>query len=113
MQAAETVRKAGFFKTKYGLAITAAPASEEHMLQELRHIKEAILNWRKDRGLDCETVMFTLVSDVALHPFLKYLLAQVYEGEQELSPILKSVKVPVALLDESGQPKEEYELGDL
>jgi hypothetical protein len=112
MQAMEMVRKAGFLKKMYGLTITVAPESQDHMLQEFRHVKEALVNWKKNRGASCETVMFTMASDVSLHPFLKDLLAKVYEGEQDLSPILKSVNVLVGLLDKSGQPKEEYALGE-
>ncbi len=112
MQAMEMVRKAGFLKKLYGLTITVAPESQEHMLQEFRHVKEALVNWKKSRGSNCETVMFTMVSDPSLHPFLKDLLAQIYEGEQDLSPILKSVKVLVGLLDKAGKPKEEYALGE-
>ena len=112
MQAQEMARKAGFFKKAYGLIISVAPDSQDHLLQELRHVKEALVNWKKQRGDSCETVMFTVVSDPALHPFVKGLLAQIYVDEKDLSPILRSVKVLVGLLDKSGQPKEEYALGE-
>jgi len=110
MQAQEVSRKSGFFKKAYGLSISIAPESQEHFMQELRLVKEALVNWKGKRGSSCETVMLVVVSEPDLHEFAKEIFAQIYTDEADLSPILKSTKVLVGLLDKSGNPLTEYEL---
>jgi hypothetical protein len=111
MQANEMTRKVGLFKKAYALGVTVAPDSWEHFLEELRHVKEALLSWKKDRGAGCETVMFTIVCDPLLHSQIKGALSDIYAGEKDLSPILRPLRVLVSLLDVRGRPREEFELG--
>jgi hypothetical protein len=112
MQAMEMGKKAGFFKKAYALTVTVAPTSEEHMLSEMRMVKQALVEWKTQRGKSAEMVMLTVVSSPDLHPFVKDLLAKTYEGEQDLSPLLKTLQARVALLNGAGKPQAEYVLGE-
>lgn len=110
MQAQEFEKKTGIFKKTYSLAITIAPETQEQLFAEFRHVKEALVNWKARRGEKCDAVLFSVVAEPEMHDAVKSLLAQVYSGERDLSPILQSVKVLVGILGKDGRPVSEYEL---
>jgi hypothetical protein len=55
--------------------------------------------------------MVTIVSAPEHHPAIESLIEQVYREERELAPLLQSLSVRVALLNERGKPVKEYALG--
>jgi hypothetical protein len=93
------------------LGITVAPDSVDAFVAEFRNVKAALLAWKAKHQDHCKRVMFTIVSAPDNHEAIEAVLKQVYEGEQDLSPLLKSVEVEVALLNASGKPVKEYSLG--
>jgi hypothetical protein len=93
------------------LGITVTPESVEAFMAEFRNVKAALLDWKAKHQDRCERVMFTVVSAPENHEAIESLLKQVYEDEQDLSPLLKSVNVDVALLNSRGKPVKEYSLG--
>jgi hypothetical protein len=93
------------------LGITVAPESIDAFLIEFRNVKAALLDWQAKHQDRCDRVMFTVVSSPDHHEAIESVLKQVYENEQELSPLLKSVNVDVALLNSRGKPVKEYSLG--
>jgi len=95
----------------FAAGITSAPKSEAEFVEEWRHIGAALLQWTDHRGSSAKTVLLTVVSDPALHQTVKALIQRIYTEEANLSPLLKSLDVTVALLNTRGQPLEEYRLG--
>src|SRR5262245_28022525 len=93
------------------LGITIAPESIDAFMAEFRNVKVALLDWKAKHQDRCERVMFTVVSSPENHGAIESVLQQVYENEQDLSPLLKSVNVDVALLNPRGKPVKEYSLG--
>jgi hypothetical protein len=94
------------------LGITVAPESVDAFMVEFRNVKAALLDWKAKHQNRCERVMFTVVSASENHPAIEAVLKQVYDEEQDLSPLLKSVNVSVALLNARGKPVKEYSLGN-
>ncbi len=92
------------------LGITVAPESVDAFLAELRNVKAALLDWKAKHQDRCERVIFTVVCSLDNHEAIESALKQTYDSEQDLSPLLKSVNVDVALLDSSGKPVKEYSL---
>src|SRR4051812_13636753 len=90
------------------IAISLAPASADAFAQEFRQVKQALLDWRAKHGRRCEMVMFSVVSAQEHYPAIESLLDKVYREEAELSPLLRSVQVRVALLNSRGKPVKEY-----
>jgi hypothetical protein len=80
-------------------------------MAEFRNVKAALLDWKAKHQDRCERVMFTVVSAPENHEAIESVLKQVYEDEQDLSPLLKAVNVDVALLNARGKPVREYSLG--
>jgi hypothetical protein len=89
------------------LGITVAPESVDAFMAEFRNVKAALLDWKAKHQDRCERVMFTVVSAPDNHEVIESVLKQVYEDEHELSPLLKSVNVDVALLNARGKPVKE------
>jgi len=110
MQIQEMAKKKGLFGKSYVAVISTAPKSDAEFLEEWRHIGAALLQWREHRKKDAEAVMLTVVSDPALHQSFKGIIQKIYTEETTLSPLLKSLDVMVALLNQRGQPEEEYRL---
>lgn len=75
------------------LGITVAPESVDAFMAEFRNVKAALLDWKAKHQNRCERVMFTVVSAPEHHPAIEAVLKQVYDEEQDLSPLLKSVNV--------------------
>jgi hypothetical protein len=80
--------------------------------QEMRLVKRALLDWQVKHAGRCEMVMLTVSSTPEHHPAIASLIEQVYRDEAELGPLLQSLSVRVALLNERGEPMEEYALGE-
>ena len=97
--------------TGKALGITIAPESVEAFMAELRDVKAALLDWKARHQNRCDLVMFTIVCNPDNHAAIESALKQVYDEEKELSPLLKSVNVEVALLNKRGKPVREYSLG--
>ena len=97
--------------TGKAIGITIAPESVEAFMTELRDVKAALLDWKAKHQNRCDLVMFTVVCNPEIHAAMESVLQQVYDEEQELSPLLKSVNVQVALLNKRGKPVKEYSLG--
>jgi hypothetical protein len=93
------------------LGITVAPESVDAFMAEFRNVKAALLDWKAKHQDRCERVIFTVVSAPENHGAIEAVLKQVYDNEQDLSPLLKSVNVDVALLNARGKPVKEYSLG--
>jgi hypothetical protein len=93
------------------VALSLAPETADAFAQELRQVKAALLDWRAKHGGRCEMVMLTVVSAPEHHPAIESLIEQVYREEAELSPLLQSVSVQVALLNQRGKSVKEYALG--
>lgn len=93
------------------LGITVAPDSVDAFMSEFRNVKTALLDWKAKHQDRCERVMFTVVSAPENHEAIESVLKQVYEDEQDLSPLLRTVRVDVALLNPRGKPVKEYSLG--
>jgi hypothetical protein len=102
----------GFSKGRdAALGITVAPESVDALTAEFHNVKAALLKWKAKHQDRCERVTFTVVSAPENHEAIESVLKQVYEDEQDLSPLLKSVNVDVALLNARGKPVKEYSLG--
>jgi hypothetical protein len=93
------------------IGITITPKSLDAFMAEFRNVKAALLDWKAKHKDRCERVMFTVVSAPQDHEVIESVLRQVYEDEKDLSPMLRSVNVDVALLDSHGDPVKEYSLG--
>jgi len=93
------------------LGITVAPDSVDAFMAEFPNVKAALLDWKAKHQARCIRVMITVVSAPENHETIESVLKQVYEDEQDLSPLLKSVNVDVALLNARGKPVKEYSLG--
>jgi hypothetical protein len=93
------------------IGVTVAPESVEAFMAELRKVKAALLDWKSKHQNRCELVMFTIVCNPEDHAAIESVLKQVYDEEKELSPLLQSVNVEVALLNKRGKPVKEYNLG--
>jgi hypothetical protein len=93
------------------LGVTVAPESVDAFRAEFRNVKIALLDWKTKHQDRCERIMFTVVSAPENHEAIEAVLKQVYEDEQDLSPLLRSVNVDVALLNARGKPVKEYSLG--
>jgi len=93
------------------LGITVSPGSVGALKTEFRDVKAALLDWKAKHQDRCERVIFTVVSPDENHEAIESFLRQVYEAEQNLSPLLKSVNVDVALLNQRGKPVKKYSLG--
>jgi hypothetical protein len=111
MQIQEMAKKRRFFGKSYALVVSVAPKSDADFLEQWRHIGAALVQWKEYRKKDAETVMLTVVSDPKLHAGFKGIIQKIYTEEAALSPLLKSLNVMVALLNQGGQPQEEYQLG--
>jgi len=95
----------------FAAGITSAPKSDAEFIEEWRQIGAALIRWKGHRGSSAKSVMLTVVSDPALHQTVKAVIQRIYTEEINLSPLLKSLDVTVALLNARGQPLEEYRLG--
>ena len=93
------------------LGITLAPESVDAFMAEFRHVKAALLDWKARYRDRCERVMFTVVAALEDYEPVESVLMQIYEEERELSPLLRSVNVDIALLNSRGKPVKEYSLG--
>jgi hypothetical protein len=111
MQIQEMEKKRGIFGKSHALVVSVAPENDADFLEQWRHIGAALIQWKEHRKKDAETVMLTVVSDPKLHAGFKSIIQQIYTEEVTLSPLLKSLNVIVALLNQQGQPQEEYQLG--
>src|SRR5262245_3902247 len=109
MQVLEFEKK-GLFSTKYGLAFTIPLSPEKTIESEFRHIKEAFLEWYSSKGKKAALVHFTVLSPQDTHPHIEDFLSKVYQHEQQLSPLLKSMDVQVTLLSEKGKEIKSYKL---
>jgi hypothetical protein len=94
------------------IAISLAHPSPHAFAEEFRQIQQALLAWRAKHGRHCEMVMFSIVSGPEHYAAIESLLEQVYDNEAELSPLLHSVQVKVALLNSRGKPVKKYSLGN-
>ena len=92
------------------LALNLATDSVEAFSQELRQVKAAILDWKRKHRDRCAMVMLTVVTATANHDGVQRLLDQVYREEAELAPLLHTLELKVALLNERGKPVKEYSL---
>ena len=111
MRVLEYAKKTGIFSKKYALSVVSAPKSQDEFMQEFRQIKEALVAWERKRGGSRESVMFVFTSDVQNHPWIRDLMDNIYRNEATLGPMLKALKVTVALLNPAGTPAAEYTLG--
>jgi hypothetical protein len=93
------------------VGLSLAADSADAFAQQLREVKAALLDWRAKHGDRCEMVMLTVASPRQHHPSIEALIEQVYHDETVLAPLLQSVSVQVALLNEQGRPDREYILG--
>jgi hypothetical protein len=93
------------------LGLSLTPDSADAFAQELRQVKAALLDWQAKHGGRCELVMLTVVSAPEHHPAIESLIEQVYRQEADLAPLLQSLSVQVALLNQQGKPVKEYALG--
>jgi hypothetical protein len=89
------------------VGLSLAPDSADAFAQELRQVKAALLDWRAKHGSRCEMVMLTVVSAPEHHRAIESLIEQVYREEVELDPLLQSLSVKVALLNQRGKPVKE------
>ena len=105
------VKKKGFSGKSYAAVVSTAPKSPEEFMQEWRQIGSALVQWKERRKKDAESVLLTVVSDPAHHAAFAAIIQKIYSEEATLSPLLKSMKVAVALLNQKGQPQREYQLG--
>lgn len=93
------------------LGITVAAESVDAFMAEFRNVKAALLDWKAKHQDRCERVLLTVVSAPENHDAIESVLKQVYEDEHDLSPLLKSLNVDVAMLNARGKPVKEYSLG--
>jgi hypothetical protein len=93
------------------IGLSLAPDSADAFAKDLRQVKMALLEWRAKHGGRCEMVMLTVVSAPEIHPAIESLIEQVYQQESELAPLLQTLSVQVALLNQRGKPVKEYSLG--
>jgi hypothetical protein len=93
------------------LAITLAPENADAFAREFRQVKQALFDWKAKHGSHCDMVMFSIVSKAEDGTAIESMLDRVYREEPELSPLLQSVNVEVALLDSRAQPIKRYSFG--
>ena len=93
------------------VALSLAANNADALAEEMRQVKAALLDWRAKHGDRCEMVMLTVVSAPEHHPAIEALIEQMYREEAELAPLLQSLCVQVALVNQRGKPAKEYALG--
>jgi len=93
------------------VALSLAPDSADAFAQEIRQVKAALLDWRAKHGGGCKMVIITIVSAPENHPAIESMIEQMYREEAELAPLLQSLSVQVALLNQRGKPLKEFGLG--
>jgi hypothetical protein len=112
MRTLEFGKKEGLFGKKMALNIIIGLSHENSLEQELCLAKEALLNWKQDRGRKAKMVNFVFSGPGELHADAENMILQIYEYEETLSPLLKSLESTAAFLDEHGQPVKEFRLGE-
>jgi hypothetical protein len=92
------------------LALTLTAENADASTQEFRLVKQALLDWKAKHGGHCDMVMFSIVTTPEHFQVIESPLDRVYREEAELSPLLQSVNVEVALLNSRAEPLKKYSL---
>lgn len=104
MQIVELSKRSGF-----ALALILTPANADAFADEMRVAKQALLDWKTNRGTRCDRVMLTVVCELEHQPAIEEAIGHIYHNEEQLAPLLQSVDVDVALLKPRGRSKAEKE----
>jgi hypothetical protein len=79
------------------LALEFYPEDADAFAEEMPKAKAALRKWRAKHGGQCEMVLFTVVSKPEFHSAIESVIQRVCHDETELSPLLQSLEVRVAL----------------
>lgn len=109
MKVHEFVKKSGLFSKDYALSILVVVQPQDTLAQQLREVKQALVEWTELRGRKAKHIQLTVMAEESQHDECVSLLERVYEEEAVLAPLLQARQVQLGMLGLDGKPRRELE----
>ena len=102
--------RAGFFGKSYALGMNVTIDAQHSPEQEIRHVNECFINWLRNRGKKCKTLILAFVAPAESHAQIRDLAGQLMSQPLGMGDIINRLDITLVIINSATGESTEHDL---